>query len=96
MNDDVQSDISTLTFKNGKQLEYFRSRVLRLQQEIIISGEIFSPTGLLFHYMKALPNSDIVRSFIAPKIIDIITFLDNNRKSDVYTGVDIHGTYRYL
>ena len=27
---------------------------------------------------------------------DLITSLDNNGKSDVYTGGDIHGIYRYL
>ena len=31
-NGDVQSDIATLVFNNGKQLEYFHSRILRLQQ----------------------------------------------------------------
>ena len=32
MNGDVQSDIATLAFNNGEQLEYFHSRILRLQQ----------------------------------------------------------------
>ena len=48
MNGDVQSNLSTLAFKNGEQLEYFHSRILRLQQEIMLSGEIVSPTRLLF------------------------------------------------
>ena len=47
MNGDVQSDISTLAFRNGEQLEDFHSRILRLQQEIMLSGEIVSPTRLL-------------------------------------------------
>ena len=34
----VQSDLATLAFKNGEQLEDFRSRILRLQQEIMLSG----------------------------------------------------------
>ena len=42
MNGDVQSDLDTLAFNNGEQLEGFHSRILRLQQEIIISGENFS------------------------------------------------------
>ena len=46
MNGDVQSDLATLAFKNGEQLEYFHIRILRLQQEIILSGEIVSPTRL--------------------------------------------------
>ena len=46
--------------------------------------------------MKALSNSDKPRAFIAPKMIDIITFLDNNQKSDVYTRGYIHLIYRYL
>ena len=62
----------------------------------MLSGEIFSPTRLLFQYMKALSKSDKLRSFIALKMKDIITFLDNNIKPGVYTGVDIHGIYRYL
>ena len=32
MNGDVQSDLVTLDFRNGEQLEYFHSRILRLQQ----------------------------------------------------------------
>ena len=52
MNGDVQSDLSTLAFKNGEQLEYFHSKILRLQQEITISGEtvynLFQPMTDLF------------------------------------------------
>ena len=32
MNGDVQSDLSTLAFRNGEQLEDFHIRILRLQQ----------------------------------------------------------------
>ena len=96
MNGDIQYDLYTLSFKNGEQLETFRGRILRLQQEIILSGEIFSAKRLIFHYMKALSNSDYLGAYIAPKMIDLITFLDNNGKSAIYTGGDIHGIYRYL
>ena len=54
INGDIQSDISTLAFKNGEQLEDFQIRILRLQQEIMLSGENFSPTRLLLQYMKEL------------------------------------------
>ena len=47
MNGDVQSNLATLAFKNIKQLKDFHSRILRLQQEIILSGETVSPTRLL-------------------------------------------------
>ena len=40
MNGDVRSDLSTLAFKNGEQLEYFHGRIIRIQQEIMLSGEI--------------------------------------------------------
>ena len=46
--------------------------------------------------MKELTKSDKLRAFIEPKMIDLITFLDKNRKSAVYEGGDIHGIYRYL
>ena len=36
---------------NGEQLEYFHSKILILQQEIIFSGETLSPTRLLSHYI---------------------------------------------
>ena len=62
----------------------------------MLSGEIVSPTRLLFHYMKALTKSEKLRDFIAPKITDIITFLYNNGKSTVYTGGEINVIYRYL
>ena len=96
MNGDVQSDLATLAFKSGEQLEDFHIRIIRLQQEIMLSGEIFSPTRLIFQYMKALKKSEKHRDFIAPNMTDLINFLDNNVKSVVYTGGDIHGIYRYL
>ena len=46
--------------------------------------------------MKELSKSDKLRDFIAPKMTDIITFLDNNGKYAVYTCGDINGIYRYL
>ena len=76
MNGDVQSDLSTLAFKSREQLEDFHMRILRLQQEIILAGEIVSPNRLLFQYIKALSKTDKLRSFIAPKMTDLITFLD--------------------
>ena len=54
INGNVQSDLATQPFKNGEQLEVFHSRILRLQQAIMLSGEIVSPFILLFQYMKAL------------------------------------------
>ena len=47
MDGDVQSDLVTLAFKNGEQIEYFHIRILRLQQKIILYVEISSPTILL-------------------------------------------------
>ena len=96
MNGGVQYDISTLAFNNREQLEYFHGRILRLRQEIIISREIVSPTRLLFQYTKSFSKSDKLIAFISPKITDLITFLDNNGKSAVYTEGDIHGIYCYL
>ena len=96
MNGDVNSDLSTLAFNNGEQLEYFHSIIIRLQQEIIFSGETVSPTRLLFWYIKALSKSDKLKSFIAPNMTYLIIFLDNNGKSDVYTGVNINIIYHYL
>ena len=96
MNGDVQSDLATLAFKNGEQFEYFHSRILRLQHEIMLFREIVSPTRLLFHYMKALKNSEKLRYFIANRMTDIITLLDNNGKCAVYTGGYINGIYRYI
>ena len=96
MNGNVKSDISTLAFKNGEQLEDFHSRIIRLQQVIIFSGYVFSPTRLLFQYTKAFSNSDKLRAFIAPKMTYLIIFLDNKGKSAVYTVREINGIYRYL
>ena len=96
MNGSVQSNLATLAFNNGEQLEDFHSKILRLQQEIMLSGEIVSPTRILFQYMKALIKSEKLRAFIAPNMTYFITFLDKNGKSAVYTGGDIHSIYRYL
>ena len=46
--------------------------------------------------MKTLSKSDKIKAFIAPKMTELITLLDNNEKSAVYTGVNIHELYRYL
>ena len=62
----------------------------------MLSGEIVAPTRLLFQYTNALSKSDKLRSFIAPNMKYLITLLDSNRKSAVYTGGDIHGIYRYI
>ena len=57
----------------------------------MLSGEIVSPTIFFFQYTKALTKSEKLRAFIAPKTTDLITFLDNNVKSAVYMGGNIHG-----
>ena len=46
--------------------------------------------------MKELSKSDKLKAFIATKLTYLITFLDNNGKSAVYIGGDIHGVYFYL
>ena len=43
INGDVNYDLATLAFKNGEQIEYFHSRVIRLQQKIILSGDKICP-----------------------------------------------------
>ena len=86
MNGDVQSDLATLAFRNGEQLDDFHSRILRLQPEIMLSGEIISPNRLLIQYMKALTKSEKLKAFILPKMTDLITFIDKNGKSAVYKG----------
>ena len=62
----------------------------------MISGETFSPTRLLFQFMKALSKSEKNKSLIAPNIKNLIKFLENNGKSAVYTGGYINVIYHYL
>ena len=78
MNGDAQSDLSTLEFNNGEQLEDFHIIILILQQEITLSGETVSTTRLLLQYMKALSKSDKLKSFIATKMTYLIALLENN------------------
>ena len=96
MHGGVQYDPSTLEFKNREQLEDFHSIILRLQQEIFLSGETVYSTRLLFQKIKAPSKSDKLKAFILPKMTHLIKFLDNNEKSTVYTGANIHGLYHYL
>ena len=96
INGGVHSDIATLTLNNGEQLEYLHSRIIRLRQEINLYGETLSPTRLLFQCMKALSNIDKLEAFVAPKMTDIVKFLDNKGKLAIYTEVNIHGLYHYL
>ena len=58
MNVGVQFDLDTMALKPGEKLEYFHRIILRLQQEINLSGQIASPTILLLQYMKALSKCD--------------------------------------
>ena len=46
--------------------------------------------------MKALSKIYIIKEFIVPNMIDIITVLDNNRKLAIYTWGNIHGLDCYL
>ena len=50
----------------------------------------------LFQYTKSLSKINKLKAFIAPKMTDLITFLDNNIKYVVYVGGNIHGLYCYL
>ena len=38
MNGDVQYDLATLALKNVEQIKYFHSSIIRLQQEIMLTG----------------------------------------------------------
>ena len=58
MDGDIRSDLATLVFNNGEQIEDFYSIIIILQQEINLYGETFSPTRLLLHYTKELSNLD--------------------------------------
>ena len=62
----------------------------------MLTGETVSSIRLLFHCMKEFSKSDKLKSFIAPNMKYLITFLKKNGKSAVYTGGDIIGIYRYL
>ena len=96
MNGDFKYYIDNLDFNNREKLEAFYSRILRLQQEIMLTGEIVSPTGILFQYTKEFSKSDKLIALITPKMTYLITLLEKNRKYAIYTGGDIHGIYRYL
>ena len=63
---------------------------------MILSGENVSPTRLILNYTKAFKNRDKLKAFIAPNMKDLIMFLDNNGKSAVYTGGNIHEICSYI
>ena len=54
INGDLKYDLSTLSFNNGEQIEYFHRIIIGLQKEINLSVYNVSPTRLLLHYMKEL------------------------------------------
>ena len=76
----------TLFILSKKKIEGFHVRILRIKEEINISVENVSPTRLLLQYKKSFPKSDKLRAYIAPKITDLIIFLDNNGKTEIYKG----------
>ena len=47
MNGNIQSDITTLAFKNREQFEYFHIIILRLKQKFNLHGETVSPIIIL-------------------------------------------------
>ena len=65
INGDFQSDLSTLKLNNVEKLEDFNSIVIRLQQEIIISGETVSPTDFssstLRKYQRSINSNHSLR-----------------------------------
>ena len=54
------------------------------------------PYQTSFPVHEGITKSEKLRSFVAPNMTDLITFLENNGKSAVYTGGYIHGIYQYL
>ena len=56
---------SSRKYKN----EDFNGRIIRLQQEINISGENISTKNFLLHFMEELSKRDNLKVFIAPKMI---------------------------
>ena len=80
MNGDVNSDQATLSLKSGEYLEDFHRNIIRLQQEIILSGETVSTTRFIFQYMKSLSKIYKLKSFIATRMKDLITFLEESGK----------------
>ena len=46
--------------------------------------------------MKEFSKRDKLKALIVPKMTYLITLLENNGKSAVYTGLNIHGLYSYL
>ena len=78
MNGGVQSDLYTLAFKNGEQLEDFHIIIIRNQQEINLSRETIYPTIIIFQYNKAFTKSNKLKTIIAFQMTYLITFLDNN------------------
>ena len=71
MNGDFNSDQPPLVFNNREQLEYFNSRILRLQHEIILSGKTISPIRLILQYMKELSKSYKIKALIVTKMKDL-------------------------
>ena len=51
---------------------------------------------IIFQYMKPLSKSNKLKALIEPNMIYLITFLDKNGNSAVYTGGNIHGLYLYM
>ena len=46
--------------------------------------------------MNSLSKRNDLQSLISLKMTDLITFVDNNGKSAIYAGGNIHGLYIYL
>ena len=80
MNGDIQSNLVNLKSKNGEQLEGFHSRIIRLQQEINLSGETVYHPILLIQYTKELSNINKAKALFGTNMRDLITFIDNNVK----------------
>ena len=51
---------------------------------------------ILYQYIKPLSNFYGLKGFIAPKMMDIITYIENPVKDASYSRSDIHYIYHYL
>ena len=65
INGGFKYDLYTLDFKQGEQMEEHHGRIIRLQQEVNLSGETASPKKFLFQYMDyPWPNKVMARLMV--------------------------------
>ena len=95
MDGDDQSNLSTLTSITENNLKIFTLEYSDLNSKLTSLDKLYPLKDFTSSKWMNMSKCDELKAFIALKMTDIITFIDNNGKLAIYKGLNIHVIYSY-